>query len=126
MDSANHGSCSTVVFNNEKKNPSISGPMQFKPVLFKGELYFKTGIQNEIYSTVTFSFFFFFSSPDYLWIFLRGSKNPNFFFPFVVPLMSKSTFIFSSSVHKRKNLTVSFILLKAYLLNTSHLAVALT
>ena len=36
-DSANHGSRSTVVFTIEK-NPHISGPVQSKPVLFKGQL----------------------------------------------------------------------------------------
>ena len=38
-DSANLGSCSTVIFTIEK-NPCVSGPVQFKPVLFKGQLYF--------------------------------------------------------------------------------------
>ena len=36
-DSTNCGSCRTVVFAIEK-NLHISGPTQFKPVLFKGQL----------------------------------------------------------------------------------------
>ena len=37
MDSTNCESCSAVSI---EKNPRISGPVQFKPVLFKGQLYF--------------------------------------------------------------------------------------
>ena len=40
MDSTNRGSCSTVVFTNEKY-PRISGPTQFKPELFKGQPHFE-------------------------------------------------------------------------------------
>ena len=39
-DSTNHRLCgSTVLFSGKKKNPCISGPMQFKLMLFKGQLY---------------------------------------------------------------------------------------
>ena len=38
-DSTNHGLCSTVEFT-LKKNPHVSGLVQFKPVLFKGQLYY--------------------------------------------------------------------------------------
>ena len=60
------------------KNPHISGPVPFIPVMFKTQLYFKTGIPKAIYSTVTFSvlvgFVFCFFSSEYVWIFLIGSK----------------------------------------------------
>ena len=44
-DSANPGSCSTMLFTTEK-NLCMSGPAQLKPVLFKGQLHL--GNQNHI------------------------------------------------------------------------------
>ena len=46
MDSTNHGSYIIVVFTIRKNikikiNPCVSGPAQFKPTLFKGQLYLK-------------------------------------------------------------------------------------
>lgn len=48
MDSAILRWCSDIVFATfknphvwKKKNPCVSGPVQFKPELFKSELYFK-------------------------------------------------------------------------------------
>ena len=48
MDSANLRWCSDVVFAifknarvKKKKNPCVSGPVEFKPELFKSQLYFK-------------------------------------------------------------------------------------
>ena len=38
LDSASHGLCNTVVFTVEE-HPCISGPMKFKPMLFKSQLY---------------------------------------------------------------------------------------
>lgn len=38
VDSTNHGSCSSVLFPVEKYS-HVSGPTQFKPMLFKGQLY---------------------------------------------------------------------------------------
>ena len=46
MNSTNHGLCSTLVFTIEK-NPSISGPAQFKPMLFKGQLYLQKDPGNK-------------------------------------------------------------------------------
>ena len=37
MDSANHRLCGTVVL--IEKNPCINGPVQFKPILFMGQMY---------------------------------------------------------------------------------------
>ena len=37
-DSTNRGFCNTVIFTIER-NPLMSGPSQFKPVLFKGQPY---------------------------------------------------------------------------------------
>ena len=39
VDSTNHRSGNTVVF--VEKNPHVSGPAQFKPMLSKGQLYLK-------------------------------------------------------------------------------------
>lgn len=39
MDSTSYRACSTEIFNTEKY-PYISGPMQFKLMLFKSQLYF--------------------------------------------------------------------------------------
>ena len=37
MDSANHRLCGTIVL--IEKNPCVSGPIQFKPILFMGQMY---------------------------------------------------------------------------------------
>ena len=44
-DSTNSGSCSTVVFTMDKL--WVSGPAQFKPVFFKGQLHFLAGFHED-------------------------------------------------------------------------------
>lgn len=45
-DSTNWELHSTVAFTTgKKKHPLISGPMQFKPLLFKGQLYLHKGLR---------------------------------------------------------------------------------
>ena len=46
-NSTNHGSCITVV-----KNPSTSGPAQFKSMLFKGQLYLPLIQQSHFYKFI--------------------------------------------------------------------------
>ena len=40
-----------------KNSLCTSGPMQFKPMLFKGQLYFERGVWGEIETTFTYFFF---------------------------------------------------------------------
>lgn len=87
-DSTNHRLCgSTVLFSGKKKNPCISGPMQIKLMLFKGQLY--TQIKSNFYiflipSTLFFNtehiYFAYFSIDDFINYLTRYDLKKNSFF----------------------------------------------
>ena len=87
------------------KNPHISGPVLFIPVMFKTHLYFKTGyFKSNIF--FTFSILVVLVFCFFLRILLDFSNGEqaflNFFFFFDSPVNVKSTFILATSAHKRK------------------------
>lgn len=88
------------------KNPHVSGPVLFIPVMFKTHLYFKTEYSKSdiffTFSVLVVVLVFCFFPQNTFGFFSWGASLLKSLFFFDSPITVKSTFILATSAHKRK------------------------